>query len=98
MNQESNTKSWEDVHKMINLFYANKNLYERMNGGRKDITLDKIEALKDWVRTHYTVKNFPDHLAGNLYWGCAIGMSFAAYEIGRMLGMDLEEPKWGSEL
>ena len=98
MNQENNTKSWEDVKKMIDLFYANKILYERMNGKRKDINWNTINSLKDWVNTHYTVKNFPDHLAGNLYWGCAIGMSMAAYEIGKMLGMDIEEPKWGSEL
>ena len=64
----------------------------------KDTTTDTINSLKDWVNTHYTVKNFPDDLAGNLYWGCAIGTSMAAYEIGKILGMELEEPKWGDKL
>lgn len=95
--QENNTKSWIEVQKMIDLFYANKHLYERMHGSRKDITIDTIESLKDWVNTHYTVKHFPKYLAGNLYHGCAIGMSFAAYEIGLLLGMDLEEPEWGDK-
>lgn len=95
--QENNVRSWEDVQKMIKFFYANKHLFERMYGSRKDITIDTIESLKKWVQTHYTIKSFPDHLAGNLYWGCAIGMSFAAYEIGLLLGMDLEKPKWGDD-
>ena len=56
----------------------------------KDITTDTMELLKDWVNTHYTIKNFPEYLAGNLHWGRKIGMSMAAYEIGKILGMELE--------
>jgi hypothetical protein len=63
-----------------------------------------IEQLKNWV-----TKNYDPHSAGYTYErsegnyydcfedGCECGTSWAAYEVGLILGMELEEPDESDE-
>lgn len=59
-----------------------------------------LEKLKEWVTKNYdnhATAYTPERSAGN-YYACFYdgqdsGTSWAAYEIGQILGMDLEEPE-----
>jgi hypothetical protein len=65
---------------------------------------DKIKRLEEWVNNHYNVTicgwtaersegNFDDVFCD----GSQSGESWAAYEVGQILGMDLEEPEEAEE-
>jgi len=67
---------------------------------RKEETMeDKIQELKKWVKDNYNSNkcgwtaersfgNYDDCFDD----GCGAGTSFAAYEVGCILGMELKEP------
>ena len=60
-----------------------------------------IEKLEKWVRDHYeqhttgyTWERSEGNSADCFYDGMDCATSWAAYEVGCILGMDLEDPDW----
>lgn len=80
----------------------NKHCYDLLDASDcADYTEDFIQELSQWVYNNYKINATGwtwERSEGNctdcFYDGQNCGRSWAAYEVGRILGIDLPEPEW----